>query len=194
MVWLGGLDIPIVQFFEAGFAENDSRKSQPVQRAEGTSLARFGSALLPLDSRSPFGATSPIFSYPYARTRDALEHLARTSAPDPHRGLCLRYANPLTGGHAMPTIAAWMQWLPAGFGTQPWRSTAGAVYSVVEGRLRATVTQQGVASVFEAGPRDHFVVPPWATLELQADSTAVLFGYSDAPLQQAAGLLREEAL
>lgn len=29
VVWLDGLNIPIVSVFEVGFAENDTRKSQP---------------------------------------------------------------------------------------------------------------------------------------------------------------------
>ena len=39
VVWLDGLDIPIIRFFDAGFAENDTARSQAVTRAEGTSLA-----------------------------------------------------------------------------------------------------------------------------------------------------------
>jgi gentisate 1,2-dioxygenase len=32
VVWLDGLDIPMIRFFDAGFAQNDSRKSQAVSR------------------------------------------------------------------------------------------------------------------------------------------------------------------
>ncbi len=194
VVWLDGLDIPIVSFFEAGFAENDTRKSQSVTRAEGTSLARWGASMLPLQTRSPFGATSAIFCYPYARSREALAQLARHSAPDAHRSTWLRYANPSTGGHAMPTIAAWLQLLLAGQSTRPWRCTAGSVYSVVEGRAKVTIEGSTGMQAFEIGPKDHFVVPPWHALSIHAGSDCVLFGYSDAPLQEAAGLLREEGL
>lgn len=67
VVWLDGLDIPTIAFFEAGFAENGDNRSQPVVLPEGSSLARFGANMLPLMPESPFGATSPLFSYPYAR-------------------------------------------------------------------------------------------------------------------------------
>ena len=194
VVWLDGLDIAIVAFFEAGFAENDPRKTQPLTRSEGESLARYGAGLLPLNKRSPFGATSPIFNYPYARTREALAHLAKHSASDAHRGTLLRYTNPLTGGHAMPTIATWMQLLQQGQATKPWRSTAGSIYSVVEGGASVHITSGAGTSKYEVGPRDHFVVPPWSALRIEAAAETVLFGYSDAPLQEAAGLLREEAL
>ena len=33
VVWLDGLDIPMIRFFDAGFAENDTAKSQQVTRA-----------------------------------------------------------------------------------------------------------------------------------------------------------------
>ena len=48
-----------------------------LSRPVGDSDARFGSNLLPVDHRAASGA-SPVFNYPYARTRDALARLART--------------------------------------------------------------------------------------------------------------------
>ena len=36
VVWLDGLDIPMVRFLDAGFAENDNSRSQQVTRSEGT--------------------------------------------------------------------------------------------------------------------------------------------------------------
>jgi gentisate 1,2-dioxygenase len=194
VVWLDGLDIPTVAFFEAGFAENDTRKSQAVQRKEGSSLARYGSGLLPLDDDAPYGATSPVFSVPYARARAALAQLAADAPADPCFGTALRYTNPLTGGPPMPTLGAWLQWLEPVFETQAWRSTAGTVYSVVEGHALATLQRDGEVHRFELAPKDHFVLPPWHTLQLRAESRCVLFDYNDAPLQRAAGLWREERL
>ena len=49
-------------------AESDE---QVVTAPEGTSDARYGSGLLPVDWK-PERQTSPIFNYPYARTREAL--------------------------------------------------------------------------------------------------------------------------
>jgi gentisate 1,2-dioxygenase len=189
VVWLDGLDIPMVRFFDAGFAENDSRKSQPVTRPEGSSLARFGANMAPV-RHDHSSATSPIFSYPYARSRDALHTLLRDGPLDAWQGVKLRYINPLTGGWPMPTLATFMQLLPKGFAGQPHRSTDGAVYSVVEGC--------GVADIggraFAFGPRDTFVVPSWATLALAAAEDTVLFSFSDRPVQAALGLLREQFL
>ena len=70
MVWLDGLDIQIVNLLSASFAEPGAAEVQAVTRPEGDSLARFGHNLLPVDWQ-PAVKTSPVFNYPYARTREA---------------------------------------------------------------------------------------------------------------------------
>jgi gentisate 1,2-dioxygenase len=190
VVWLDGLDIPMLRFFDAGFAENDDARQQQVARPEGHSLARFGHNMVPVrhDHASP---TSPIFNYPYARSREALAQLQQQEAPDAWLGHKLRYVNPLTGGSPMPTIATHLQLLPAGFAGRTHRATDGAVYSVVEGRGTAQVGAERLAF----GPQDTFVVPSWAPLRLSADGgDVVLFSFSDRPVQQAMGVLREAFL
>ncbi|MRD45881.1 gentisate 1,2-dioxygenase [Caenimonas koreensis DSM 17982] len=194
VVWLDGLDIPIIRFFDAGFAQNDVSKSQQVTRAEGTSMARYGHNMAPVRHDAPFGATSPIFSYPYERSREALERLERDAPVDDWDGVKLRYLNPLTGGSPMPTMATFMQRLPAGFSGKPWRQTDGAVYSVVEGEGEVVIERQGVATRFAFAPRDHFVVPSWHTARFSSKQGCVLFSYSDRPVHQALGIHQEERL
>ena len=188
VVWMDGLDIRIVQTFGAQFHEPFAEEVQPVSRGEGASSARFGNNLMPVGAAAPFGKTSPIFNYPYARSRESLAGLARDQAPDACHGWKMQFTNPLTGGHAMPTIAAFVQLLPKRFAGQPCRSTDGTVYSVVEGKGRARIGGENFA--FE--PRDTFVVPSWSPLELQADEQTVLFSFSDRPAQEALGLWREK--
>lgn len=194
VVWLDGLDIPMIRFFDAGFAETGSAKSQPVTRAEGASYARYGHNMAPVRGDAPFGATSPIFSYPYERSREALHQLERAAPLDAWDGYKLRYLNPLTGGTPMPTIQPFLQRLPAGFAGQPWRQTDGAVYSVVEGAGTAYVEGPAGPLRFDFEARDHFVVPSWQTLRLQSDAGCVLFSFSDRPVQQALGIHKEERL
>jgi gentisate 1,2-dioxygenase len=92
----------------------------------------------------------------------------------------------------MPTMATCLQLLPRGFRGQGHRATDGAVYSVVEGRGTAEIAGQRFA--FE--PQDTFVVPSWATLrlEVEAGADAVLFSFSDRPVQEAIGIHREAFL
>src|SRR5262249_7037843 len=141
VVWLDGLDIPIVAFFDTGFAERYPEESQPVAKPEGDAQARFGANLLPLEyeARSP---TTPHFNYPYARTREALESLRHNGDPHQHHGYKMQYANPATGGYPMPTIGAFVQMLPAGFRGQPYRATDGTVYCVVEGGGRSRIGEK----------------------------------------------------
>jgi gentisate 1,2-dioxygenase len=188
VVWMDGLDIRIVQTFAAQFHEVYSEDVQPVARSEGSSVARFGQGLVPLGAPAPFGRTSPIFNYPYERSRESLAKIARDEAPDACHGWKMEFINPLTGGHAMPTIAAFIQLLPKGFRTSPYRCTDGTVFSVVEGTGTATVG--GEAFAFE--PRDTFVVPSWYPLVLETKGETVLFSFSDRPGQEAMGLWREK--
>ena len=188
VVWMDGLDIRIVQTFAAQFHEVYSEEVQPVSRSEGASVARFGQGLAPLGAAAPFGKTSPIFNYPYARSRDSLAMMAKDQDPDACHGWKMEFINPLTGGHAIPTIAAFIQLLPKGFRTAPYRCTDGMVFSVVEGTGSVTIGQERFA--FE--PRDTFVVPSWYPLVLEAKDETVLFSFSDRPGQEAMGLWREK--
>lgn len=194
VVWLDGLDIPLIRFLDAGFAENDTARSQVVMRAEGTSFASYGHNMAPVRTRSPFGKTSPIFSYPYERSREALDELERAAPIDAWDGVKLRYVNPLTGGSPMPTMQTFMQKLPAGFEGKPWRQTDGAVYSVVEGSGEAIVESGGREQCFAFSPRDHFVIPSWHTARFASQRGCVLFSFSDRPVQEALGLHREERI
>jgi gentisate 1,2-dioxygenase len=194
VVWLDGLDIPLIRFLDAGFAENDTAQSQVVTRNEGTSLARYGHNMAPVRGGSPFRKTSPIFSYPYERSREALEELERAAPIDEWDGVKLRYINPLTGGSPMPTMQTFMQKVPAGFAGKAWRQTDGAIYSVVEGTGEAVIEGGGQTLRFALSPRDHFVVPSWHTARFSSAKGCVLFSYSDRPVQEALGIHHEERL
>lgn len=188
VVWLDGLDTAFANLFGAHFREDYPRETQPLSRRTGDSAARYGANLLPLEYQSRQGRFSPLLSYPYARSREALERLARNGAPHPSYGYKLRYINPGTGGHPFPTMAVCIQWLPKAFAGAPCRSTDGTVFCVVEGDGRVEVGN----TTFEFGMHDVFAVPSWDCYRLQARSDAVLFSYSDRAAQEALGLWRQE--
>lgn len=187
VVWLDGLDIPLVAFLDAGFAERHPEAAPKPTRPEGDALARYGANLFPLEY-VPKSRTTPIFCYPYRRSREALRELARSGELDACHGVKMQYVNPATGGYPMPTIAAFLQLLPKGFRGRAARSTDGTVYSVVEGHGRSRVGEQ----LLVWGPKDVFVVPSWQPVTHEADEEAVLFSFSDRPVQKALGLWREE--
>lgn len=187
VVWLDGLDVPLVTFLRAGFREEFSHKIQTTSRGAGESAARFGSGLLPIDHVQR-GLTSPMFCYPYVRAREAIEVQARTADPDPHLGVCLRYVNPATGGWAMPTIGAVLRYYPGGFATRPYRSTDSTVLVGLEGE--AEICVKGCEAL-RIGPNDVAVVPGWSEWTVAARRDTVLFSYSDRPVHEKLGLLRE---
>jgi len=191
MIWLDGLDIPTVRHFAASFAERlpDGAMAHPETAPPGDTTARYGRNLRPFGgtaaARRPAGL--PLFHYPYAEWRESLAAMARAGAPEPHLGHALEFVNPADGGPVMPTVAAHVRLLPRGFATQPRRATDAAVFVVVEGSGTARIEDRSLA----LAERDLFVVPSWASLELEATSDLVLFAYSDAAAQQKLGLWRE---
>jgi gentisate 1,2-dioxygenase len=186
-IWVDGLDLPMINFFEAGFSDHLDALHQPIAKLENESLARYGSGMVPLNATSPFGITSPIFNYPYVNSRAALMGVAAAASPDPHDAISLRYANPLDGGWAMPTIATWLTHIPAGFETQSKRTTDGQTIIVAEGEVVADVG----GKVFTVGENDILVVPAWTHRRLRATKDAVLFTFSDRSAQEKLGLYRE---
>jgi len=188
VIWLDGLDIPIVNLLGTSFAEPHPQGLQPMTRKEGDAAARYSQNLLPVDY-TPSRSTTPVFNYPYARSREALDWLYRNSPLDACHGIKMQYSNPATGGSPMPTIGAFLQLLPAGFQGSAYRSTDATVYCVAEGGGRSQIG----GTSFEWRKNDVFVVPSWCPVSHQAAGEAVLFSFSDRPVHKALGLWREEA-
>lgn len=189
MVWLDGLDMHIVNMMAASFRDGYPDRAHPVNRPDGAAMAEVGTHLLPIDHQHA-SQTSPIFNYPYKRTREALDKLARFRPINAWHGHKMRYVNPMTGGWAIPTIATWMQLLPKDFQTRPYRSTDSTVFVVVEGQGHSIIGNQR----FDWEPHDIFVVPSWSQVLHCASEESTLFSYSDRAVQEKLDLLREESL
>lgn len=188
VIWLDGLDVPIVNLFDASFRESYPGDAQPNTVPDGDSHVRYAANMLPVDW-TPARPSSPIFNYPYARSRETLEALHRHGAAHACHGVKMRFINPASGGSPMPTIGAFMQLLPNGFRGAAYRATDSTVFAAVEGRGRTRVGGETLSW----GPRDVFVAPSWTRVAHEVDEDAVLFSFSDRPAQQALGLWREEA-
>src|SRR5690349_15864020 len=90
MIWLDGLDTPLVRMLEAGFYEEYHQERQD-----------FGAAV----NVSPW-------HYPMAEMKAALQGLADTGGAGEE--IVLEYRNRQTGGPVMPTISCYMQLLRPG--------------------------------------------------------------------------------
>jgi gentisate 1,2-dioxygenase len=187
MIWLDGLDVPFVSHLGATFCEEPEERIEIEARPPDYSRSRFGAGLLPVDADRSKNH-SPLFSYPYERTRAALAALSSGGRIDPVHGIKLKFANPLNGDYALPTIAAFMQLLPHGFSGLPYRATDGAVFVVAEGTGKAKVG----AHRYELKKDDIFVVPNWTWYAFESTDDLVLFSYSDRAILEKVGLWREQ--
>ncbi len=104
MIWLDGLDSPLVRMLEAGFFEEYEGERQAI-----------------LD-----GTPSPRWYFPFAEARATLERMA---GPD----RVLEYTDPASGGPAMPTIACYLRLLAPGERTTARRGVCCTNYHVIEG-------------------------------------------------------------
>ena len=188
VIWVDGLDLHMVNFYEAAFMDHFNDKTQILSKPIGHSDAMFGSGLGPMQTNHPFGQTSPIFNYAYSRARPALMAVAGANAPDPHVAHSLRYLNPQDGGWAMPTIATWLTHYPKGFETQAARSTDGRTMVVIEGEITLDIDGKS----FTAGESDVVGVPSWMWTKVRASKDAVVFTFSDRAAQEKLGIYREE--
>jgi gentisate 1,2-dioxygenase len=186
MIWLDGLDVPLVNHLGATFSSDYDDPTFPQSRPPFDSLSRYGSGMLPLTPVT--GRNSPVFSYPYERTRTALDNLLKANDLDACHAIKLKFANPANGDWVMPTIATFAQIVPKGFHTAPYRSTEATVVMVAEGRGKATVGDQ----TYALGKHDIFVVPNWTWWELEAQDDLILLSYSDRAVLEKLDLWREQ--
>jgi gentisate 1,2-dioxygenase len=187
MIWLDVLDVPTVNFFDAAFSEHLEQETQSNTKEDGDSYARYGSGVLP-DGAPKQMIRSPIINYPYLRIRPVIERMAKSDDVDPHHGARVRYANPINGGWATPTMGAHLALLPRGFKGKDYRSTDGTIFVCVEGEGTTRVEDQ----IFHWTPGDVFVVPSWKKYAHMVKSESVLFSISDRPAQEALGIWREQ--
>jgi gentisate 1,2-dioxygenase len=169
MVWLDGLDLPLMHSLHSVFAEF------PIEGAD-----------LPLDDPKP-----RTHLFPFADMKQALDE-RRGEPGDPFDDIIVDYLSPETGGPVMATIGAAMQLLRPGVRTRAHRHTHSVVYHAVSGCGRSIVGGRA----FDWRPGDTFAVPTWVP-HFHVNSTsedAVLFSFSDAPVLDALGLAREMAI
>ncbi|MGH8148886.1 MAG: cupin domain-containing protein [Steroidobacteraceae bacterium] len=197
VLWLDGLDVPIVNTLAAAFSEEDARHPDtrgvrgPDARGlrgrspqVGTPEARRRRAM---SSRDPAALTC----FPYEQTCESLDTSRRKGPCDPHCGLRIAFTDD-RGVSPMPTMGAAMQLLPAGFEGRRYRSTDGAVFAVLSGHGSIDVGGDVGGQRWPLEPHDIVVIPSWTWYALRADRDLTLFSFSDRPLQQHSSLWREQ--
>jgi gentisate 1,2-dioxygenase len=186
IIWLDGLDIGVVQLFDASFSARLPEPAHKQTRSAGDTLRRFGQNLRPLTG--VHAEKYPLFHYPYSAWRETLRSMQSTDPADRAYGYKAEFINPVDGGAALPTISAFAQLIPAGMTTNSVRFTDSAIYTVVEGNGTVLVGHDPLS----VGPRDVFVVPSWQPVSIEAATELVLFSYSDRAAQTKLGLWNEQ--
>lgn len=158
--WFDGLDVPLTQLFEAMFFEEHPDKHEKVVRVAQTS--------------------------PYRFTADAMAaRLDKAKAsPDGLHGPQIDLDAP-----EMPVMRLTVQRLASGQRTRRQRSTANAIFVVVEGSGETAVGDDHF--VWQRG--DTVAVPCWNWFAHNASVDSLLFCMSDEPLMRFSNYYRHEA-
>lgn len=188
-IWQDGLDIPLVNALEANdYAVFDGK--QPLQSKVNTSYETFATAgLLPtgFDWDKPY---SPLFKYAWKDVYPRLIAASKVQIDCPFDGIKMKYANPLTGGHVMQTMGAFMQLLRPGFQGEAHRHTGSFIYQCAKGSGYSIIDGKR----FDWKERDIFCIPSWALHQhFNASETedACLFSFHDLPVIESLGLYQE---
>ena len=188
MVWLDGLDVPLVNYLGAMKQEQDVGRQQAYTKSDDVSMRLYGGANLTPTWVQHNGPHSPLLNYKFEQTYATLAKLASESEGSPFDGVCVEYTNPRTGGPAMASMACFAQLLQPGQHTLAHRHTGNVVYHVVQGKGHSIID----GTRFDWTDKDTFVVPSRAHHEHAAELESVLFSYTDAPVLRPFDLYWEE--
>jgi gentisate 1,2-dioxygenase len=191
VVWMDGLDIPLVQALNAMFFQLYDQPQVPLSKPANASVQLHGHVSLTPTWVKERPQSSPLLLYSWEKTWPSLAAL-RDAEGDEHDGIALEYTHPQTGRSLLPTMACWIQMLRPGDRLKAHRHTGSAVYYVVQGSGETIID----GCRFAWGEGDIITLPPWALHEhanRSAHNAAVLFSIQDRPVLEALGLYREEA-
>jgi gentisate 1,2-dioxygenase len=191
VVWMDGLDIPLIASLEAMFFQFYNEQQVPARRPANASQSMYGRAQLNPTWVKEKSKSSPLLLYSWKQTWEALDAL-RADEGSPFDGIALEYRHPQTGGPVLPTMSCWIQLLRPGEHAKAHRHTGSAVYYVVRGSGMTVIDGQR----FDWSKGDIVALPPWALHEhanASAQEDAVLFSIQDGPVLKALGLFYEEA-
>ena len=188
MIWLDGLDTPLVGNLDATFYEQFPEDQQPIVGV-GESERKYASGALRPAWEAPTAPYSPLWHYKWERTHAALRGLAEIDA-SPFDDVAMEFSDPATGGPVLRTMACWIQLIRPGVNTKAHRHTSSAVYQVFRGQGHSVINGQR----FDWGAGDFLVVPSWAWHEHanDGDDEAILFSIQDIPVMKSLSLYREE--
>ena len=190
VIWLDGLDIPLVNYFDACFFELYPDVRQQPTRPTDHSTRLFTPGRLNPTWEKRVGGSSPLFRYRWKETEVTLREALETEG-SPADGALFEFTNPYTGGPVMPTLNCYIQAIRGGQHTAAHRHTTSVVDHVVSGGGTSIVDGEELS--WEQG--DTFCIPSWALHEHENRSpreAAILFSFTNQYAYESLGLYREE--
>jgi len=175
IVWIDGLDVPLVFALNGAFIEEFAQPQQQVKRMVRTEAD---------GTQGPDGST---WYFKGPETRQRLLDMGQSARRDEDVVYEYRHAD---GRPTLPTMLCGMQLLRPGEVTVPTRRTSVGIYSMVGGN--GTTVVADTSFTWDRG--DALVVPNWTWHhhENHSSEDAMLFFMSDRPLLEGIGLYREE--
>src|SRR6267143_268108 len=110
VVWMDGLDIPLVQALNAMFFQFYSERQVSLSKPNNASVQLHGHVSLTPTWVKERPLSSPLLLYSWAKTWESLGVL-RDAEGDEWDGVALEYTHPQTGRALLPTMACWVQML-----------------------------------------------------------------------------------
>ncbi|HZO40820.1 MAG TPA: cupin domain-containing protein, partial [Methylomirabilota bacterium] len=132
VVWMDGLDVPLVQSLNAMFFQMYEQHQFPLTKPKNSSASLHGHASLSPTWVKERPRSSPLLLYSWEKTYHALGTL-RDIGGDEWDDIALEYTHPQTGRALLPTMGCWVQMLRPGIRLKAHRHTGSAVYYVVQG-------------------------------------------------------------
>jgi len=191
MVWLDGLDIPLVHYLDAAFFEygEDGIENKATPDRSMSERLWGHPGLRPVSGED--APNSPLMAYRWPDTDDALaaqlelEDDGIAAVVEPGHA-AVRFTNPTNGRDALPTMRTEVHRMRAGVTTAAQRVVGSSVWQVFRGD--GVVTLNGRARHVQAG--DLVAVPSWCAMRIEAHTQLDLFSFSDAPVYEALHLMR----
>ncbi len=191
VVWMDGLDIPLVKSLNTMFFQMYSEKQVPLTKPANGSKELYGHGRLSPTWIKEVPQASPLLVYSWDQTMEAL-HALHDRDGSPYEGIALEYTHPQTGGPCLPTMACQIQLIRAGERLKARRVTGSAVFYVAQGQGYTVIDGRQ----FLWGKGDVIALPSWALHEHAntGSDDAILFSIQDRPVIQKLGFYQEEAL
>ncbi len=189
MIWMDALDFPLLNTLDVCYSvEGADHVARNAPDASQTTFRRAG--LLPYATLGQARKRYPMFRYPWAEIRPALEAYAAGVGPaDPVQ---LAYVNPQTGEECMPILGFSALMLRPGETLRTPLRSASAVLHIIEGEGQVSIDDTD----FDWAEGDTVAIPSYAEVAIANGSNktpAFVFMVDDAPMQRKLGFYEERS-